>query len=213
MENQLQVDGDENYVGSSGDRDYHNNQSTTQMEVIAGTVSNVHVSVTINRNSENANAVSEATLLSHVAMASGIGNVENPRDHISIVIAPFYDASLDVFVPDGIQVPTWTLYAALAGVALFLILLVIILALRKRSRRKKAEKAAAEAEALNQQMLAEAAAAAAAAGGTIGEDGADIMAMNMEKSMELRKTVRQFAHTNPEIAALIIKNWLRGEED
>lgn len=210
VENQLQLEGDENYAGSSGDREYHNNQSTTQMEVIAGTVSNIHVSVTINRNSENANAVSEATLLSHVAMASGIGNVANPRDHISIVIAPFYDASLDVFVPDGIQVPTWTLYAALAGVALFLILLIIIFALRKRSRKKKAAKAAAEAEALNQQILSD---VAAAANGMLNEDGADIMAMNMEKSMELRKTVRQFAQTNPEIAALIIKNWLRGDED
>ena len=210
VENQLQVDGDEGYISSSGDRDYHTNQSTTQMEVIAGTVSNIHVSITINRNSENANALSEATLLNHVAMASGIGSVDNPKDHISIVIAPFYDASLDVFVPDGIQVPTWTLYAALAGVALFLILLVIILALRKRSRKKKAEKAAAEAEALNQQIIAD---AAAAASGMLNEDGADIMAMNVEKSMELRKTVRQFAQTNPEIAALIIKNWLRGDEE
>lgn len=212
VENQLQLEGDENYAGSSGDREYHTNQSTTQMEVIAGTVSNIHVSITINRNSENANAISEATLLSHVAMASGIGNVANPRDHISIVIAPFYDASLDVFVPEGIQVPTWTLYAALGGVALFLILLIIIFALRSRSRKKKAAKAAAEAEALNQQIIADAT-AAAGAGRMLGEDGADIMALNMEKSMELRKAVRQFAQTNPEIAALIIKNWLRGDED
>ena len=211
VENQLDVEGDENYIGSSGDREYDNNQSTTQMEVIAGTVSNIHVSVTINRNSENANAVSEATLLSHIAMASGIGTVANPRDHISIVIAPFYDASLDVFVPEGIQVPPWVLYAAIGGVVLFLILLILILTLRKRSRKKKEAQAAAEAEALNQQMLAEA--AAAAAGAMVSEDGADIMAMNMEKSMELRKTVRQFAQTNPEIAALIIKNWLKGDEE
>ena len=43
--------------------------------------------------------------------------------------------------------------------------------------------------------------------------GADIMEMNAEKSMELRKVVRQFAQNNPEIAAQMIKGWLRGEED
>ena len=48
---------------------------------------------------------------------------------------------------------------------------------------------------------------------SLADAGADIMAINMEKSMELRKTVRQFAQNNPEIAALIIKNWLRGEEE
>lgn len=210
VENELELNGDENYVGSSGDRDYDTNKQTTQTEVIAGTISDIHISVTINRNSDNANAVSEATLLSHVAMASGIGSKVDPKEHISIVIAPFYDPSLDVFVPDGIQLPSWTLYALAAGLALFLILLILILFLRKRSKKKKAEQAAAEAAAANEQLMAEMAAATVAAGNG---DGADIMALNMEKSMELRKTVRQFAQTNPEIAALIIKNWLKGDED
>ena len=43
--------------------------------------------------------------------------------------------------------------------------------------------------------------------------GADIMEVNTEKSMELRKTVRQFAQNNPEIAAQMVKAWLRGGED
>ena len=33
--------------------------------------------------------------------------------------------------------------------------------------------------------------------------------MQTEKSMELRKDVRQFAQDNPEIAAQMVKNWLR----
>ena len=37
--------------------------------------------------------------------------------------------------------------------------------------------------------------------------------MNTEKSMELRKSVRQFAQNNPEIAAQIIKTWLKGDDD
>ena len=39
------------------------------------------------------------------------------------------------------------------------------------------------------------------------------MEINTEKSMELRKTVRQFAQNNPEIAAQMVKAWLRGEDD
>ena len=68
----------------------------------------------------------------------------------------------------------------------------------------------AVAEAAEALAAAEAAAAAAAAAPT---GGADIMEINTEKSMELRKTVRQFAQNNPEIAAQMVKAWLRGEDD
>ena len=56
---------------------------------------------------------------------------------------------------------------------------------------------------------AEAAAIIAAAPPT---GGADIMEVNTEKSMELRKTVRQFAQNNPEIAAQMVKAWLKGDD-
>ena len=61
-----------------------------------------------------------------------------------------------------------------------------------------------------QAVAATAIAAAAAAAAPTG--GADIMEVNTEKSMELRKTVRQFAQNNPEIAAQMVKAWLKGEE-
>ena len=35
------------------------------------------------------------------------------------------------------------------------------------------------------------------------------MEMQTEKSMELRKDVRKFAEENPEIAAQMVKNWLK----
>ena len=38
------------------------------------------------------------------------------------------------------------------------------------------------------------------------------MEVNTEKSMELRKSVRQFAQNNPEIAAQMVKAWLKGDE-
>ena len=43
--------------------------------------------------------------------------------------------------------------------------------------------------------------------------GADIMDVHTERSMELRKSVREMAESNPEIAAQMIKALLRGDED
>ena len=43
--------------------------------------------------------------------------------------------------------------------------------------------------------------------------GADIMDINTEKSMELRKAVRQFVQNNPEVAAVMLKSWIRGGDD
>ncbi len=44
-------------------------------------------------------------------------------------------------------------------------------------------------------------------------EGADIMDVHMERSMELRRGVREFAEQNPEIAAQMVKTWLKGEEE
>lgn len=43
--------------------------------------------------------------------------------------------------------------------------------------------------------------------------GADIMDVHTEKSMELRRSVRELAENNPEIAAQAIKALLRGDEE
>ena len=94
------------------------------------------------------------------------------------------------------------------GLGLFLILLIIFLLLRRRARKRR--KAALEAQEAEQ---AEALAAAAAAVQVAAPEGADIMTMQTEKSMELRKEVRKFAEENPEIAAQMVKSWLKeGDE-
>ena len=111
-------------------------------------------------------------------------------------------------LPAPETLPAWVLIAALAGLGLFLILLIIFLLLRRRARKRR--KAALEAQEAEQ---AEALAAAAAAVQVAAPEGADIMTMQTEKSMELRKEVRKFAEENPEIAAQMVKSWLKeGDE-
>ena len=80
--------------------------------------------------------------------------------------------------------------------------------------------AAAEATLAGAEPMEAAQAAAAVSGAGLGPEegvpptaGADIMDVHTEYSMELRKRVRDFAEENPQIAAQMIKNWIRGVEE
>ena len=207
------LNGDETAAGASGDRTHMIDSTKEQVEVLAFSVSDVQVAVTINQNCTNANALSTEALSSHVATAAGIGN-ETPGSHVSVVIAPFDSTTPGPVGPLGpfADMPGWVLYAAIGGLILFIILLIIILLLRSRAKKRRL----AQQQALEEEMqAAEAAAMAAAAAAAVvpPAGGADIMEVNTEKSMELRKNVRQFAQNNPEIAAQMVKAWLRGETD
>ena len=130
------------------------------------------------------------------------------------MIAPFYEENIPAPIIGGIlaNVPDWAVYAAIGGLALFLVLLIIVILLARRSKKKRlAKQKAAEDEMMAAEAAAQAIAAAQAAIPPSG--GADIMEVNTERSMELRKTVRQFAQNNPEIAAQMVRAWLKGEDD
>ncbi len=129
-----------------------------------------------------------------MARAAGIGT-ELQNEKISILIQPFYqEGTAPIPVPDG--VPAWMLYAALAGLGVFVILLMVVLLIRRRSKRRK------KLDGVQTVQRAEEIPAPA-------PEGADIMDMKTEKSLELRRDVRKFAEENPEIAAQMVKNWLR----
>ena len=188
----------------AGQDDYLVDTENRQVEHLAGTVVDVMVAVTINQSA--AGQVSVNDLYPHVARASGIGR-DLQDEKISILVAPFYQEGVAP-LPAPETLPAWVLIAALAGLGLFLILLIIFLLLRRRARKRR--KAALEAQEAEQ---AEALAAAAAAVQVAAPEGADIMTMQTEKSMELRKEVRKFAEENPEIAAQMVKSWLKeGDE-
>lgn len=206
------------YSSGDGERKYLEDKEVTQREVFAGTITDLNVAVTINQKAENAGSMTVEQLTRHVAVAAGIGtNAEDWGSHVSVAIAPFADDA-PIAGPDGFfvrllaGVPDWMILAAIGGLILFIILLIIILLLRRRAKKKRlAKQAALEAEmrAAEEAAAAEAAAAVIAAAPT---GGADIMEVNTEKSMELRKAVRQFAQNNPEIAAQMVKAWLKGED-
>lgn len=203
VDNNLQVDGTETLIRSSGQDDALVNTDKTQTERVGGVVTDLSVSVSINRTV--AGAVDDAQLRSQVARAAGI-TVDQQGDKISIMVAPFYNPEAPV-IPD--PAPTgllsdWMIYAAAAGAAFLLVLLILISVLRRKSKKKKSKQLNALLENVVYSPNDTPQAVAA---------GADIMNIRTEKSMELRKDIRQFAEENPEIAAQMIRSWLKGGEE
>ncbi len=211
-----QPDGTEQELHSSGEYTYNNNQTQTQRESPAGVVTDIMVSVSVNSNAVTIPNVNN--LVAHVARVSGI-TPEQQNDKISILSVPFYEeppqGSAATQTIGGLTLPRWAIFALIAGIALFLLLLLIIILVAGRRRKKR--KVAEEAAEAQREQLAQMLAAQEGATGIVipenGGQGADIMDIHTERSMELRKEVRQFAENNPEIAAQMIKSWMKGGED
>lgn len=202
------LDANANEIGASGQIEYDNDQTTLQRENYGGVITDVMVSVAINSTAIQDSSLTNVEGLVHpVAKAAGI-STEVEADKIAIVLRPFYvePEVAPVIEPEPL-LPGWAIIALIVGIVLFLTLLILILVLRSRAKKRKAAQLAAEAEAA-------AALIPAVAEGPEGEEGepqgAQIMDINTERSMALRQDVRKFVEENPEIAAQMVKSWLRG---
>ena len=204
VENQAKANGDETYLKNQGQTNYNVDTDKEQVERIAGVVSDLMVSVSI--NSAVSGSVNTTELVSHVGHAAGIAPNEQ-ADKISILLAPFYNPNGEpASTGNGLNLPQWALFAAAGGVALLILLLILLAVLR--GKRKKAKLAALAAQAQSMQIPAPQAVEAVPS-----MDGADIMTIKTEKSIQLRQEIRKFAEDNPEMAAHMLKNWLRGGEE
>ncbi len=207
MESQNVVNGNEQYLKNSGTEDMNVNTSTEQSEQNFGVVTDVMIAVTINQ--DTAGNVGTAQLISHIARAAGIPT-DQQADKVNVLVAPFYNPDADTTtttpILSGLQIPKWALYVG-AGVFGLLLLLIVLLVIRAK-RRKKAEALLLAQQA--EELAAQEAAAAAAAEQT--EEQIDnVLEIKNEKSMELKQEIRKFTEENPEIAAQMIRTWLKGE--
>lgn len=229
MTNPGNLTGNESELGTSGTVKHENDKQTTQKETVGGVITDVSVAVSINSNAMQGNR-SVLDLVGHVARSVGI-SPEIQNDKVSVLAWPFYEDGTEPGGSDGQNagqiipgVPNWILYAIVAGVLLFFVLLILILVLRSGAKkRKKARQEMEEQqrriEELEQQQLAAIGMAEAVEGGAETEgggkkpQGAQIMDLHSERAMELRQGVREFAEQNPEIAAQMVKLWLKGGDD
>lgn len=191
---------------TSGQIEYSTPETNTQTEKVAAVLTDVQIGVTINADAENGDYLTAEQLLRHVAVVARIP-IEMENEKVSVLIAPFSVTAVEV-EEEGIQ--SWVWFAIISGLALFLIIAIIIVILLRKKKREAEEAAALEAEEEARRLEAEQAAAELAA--MAPADGADIMDVNTEKSMELRKELRTFVGNNPEIAATLLKNLMKGGE-
>ncbi len=137
---------------------------------------------------------------------------------------------------EAMGIPSWVLFAAIGGLLLFVIILVTVILLVRRGKKKKVEK---EQKAIEELM---ATAMPGQTTVVIGEDGvpisvtldeegnpveppmeldadgnpvsgADVMDLHTERSMELRQNIRDYVDENMEVAALLIKSWMKEDGD
>ena len=211
----LTVRDDDTGLYVSKQTDWDNTHSTINIDN-NGAVKMTDCSVAVSINARAAGDVNLKDIQELTARASGISGEIDPvtgeeflDGKIKVVSMNFFDPNQGLapgVEPIGPTVPAWVLIAAGAGLLLFLILLVVILLLRRKKQKKQEE------EEARQREEAEALLRVAGLGldGEIPETGADVMDLELERSMELRKDIRQFASDNPEIAAQMIKVWLKG---
>ena len=216
---------DQDGVVTSWERENKIDTFLEQTEILAPRISSVGISVTILEDANTLANIPIADLKTHIATVANIGG-ENPEDRVSVIIAPARSEPVEVPEPvaGGFLSPDMMPYLIIIAVALLLIIivLVVILSIRKRKKEQEEEDQRIIEEQLSEMgadgLLSELGIIPPEAMGENGEmppptSGADIMDINTEKSMELRKSLRQFVQNNPEVAALMLKNWLKGGDD
>ena len=136
---------------------------------------------------------------------------------------------------NAMGIPTWVLFAAIGGLLLFVIILVTVILLVRRGKKKKQEEEQRAVEELLSTAMPGQTVVMGADGQpvtvTIGPDGqpvetpvqldedgnpvtgADVMDLHTERSMELRQNIRDYVDENMEVAALLLKSWLKEDVD
>lgn len=214
VENAAKPNGTELEIDGSGQRDYDNSKSEKQIVNNAAVLRDCTISVSLNSNvAGRLDEIDVKTLRNHVARAAGITNGAGDRnaqdylsDKISIVSMKFAgDNPISILPQDGNR--NMIILIACAGVLLFLILLLIILLIvrRRRKKRKLRMELENEMDRINDSIIPPEAEKII--------ENADVMTLQSEKNMELRKEIRKFANDNPEIAAQIVRNMLKGGDD
>ena len=223
-------------LDEEANRIYDNPTTDTEMIIHCGTLTDVTVAVGINtlRADGQPIDVDKEEVRGVAAKGAGIIPVateemtaqEYLESRISVLATPFQrDEEPDEppVNPPGtiLGIPYWVFIAAGAGLLLFALVLTVILLLRRKKRKKLEEEQKAVEELLAASMPGEV---------EIGPDGepvvqpvldedgnpvsgANVMDLHTERSMELRQNIRDYVDENMEVAALLIKSWLKEDGD
>ena len=223
-------------LDQEANRVYDNTTTDTEMIIRCGTLTDVTVSVAINTRGANGETIPVDVEEMRGVVASGAGIIPvateemTAQEYLSarvfVLATPFPETEEPVDPtpnPPGtiLGIPYWVFIAAGAGLLLFVLVLTVILLLRRKKRKKLEEEQKAGEELLAASMPGEV---------EIGPDGqpivqpvldedgnpvagANVMDLHTERSMELRQNIRDYVDENMEVAALLIKSWLKEDGD
>lgn len=162
------------------------------------------MTVSVAINGTNFGSLNENQVRALVGNAAGI-DVSMQTDKITVACAPFYNSTETPTEPEDPNTQkkgiSPLLIGVIAGVSLLLLLIILFVVLFVRRKNKK--KAGEE----------EAAATIITADGAVVPKpvvNEEILAMQNDKSVELRNNVRDFTEQNSEITAQMLRNWLNG---
>lgn len=193
------IEGDNIYFRDSNSINYLVSQLKEQIEHNPGKIEELTVAAVINKASMRDEELQEVKEL--IAFASGV-KTENVALHNMI----FYDPDAPALPVDssnvqetGIQLRDILIYGGIALAVIAILIFIISMILRKR-RKKKAEQASANAEAAITEDFTWA-------------DIQDEIKVQETQEQVIKKQLKEFTASNPEIAAQLIRTWLKGEDE
>lgn len=189
-----------NAYSESAVRDYLVNELKEEGRIDPGELEDLTVSVAINGNGYG--SLRENQIRALVGNAAGIA-ADAQDEKIAIVSAPFdgvggQDDSEEAASRGILEIiPLWAIIAG-AALLLLLIIIVIILVVRRRRQEEEEIEELVEEEEEVEEVPA------------VIDMNEELMQLQNDRSMELKKNVREFAEQNAEISAQLLKNWLNG---
>lgn len=181
-------------TGSSSEsytKEYLVNQIRQQGTVNPGVLENLTISVAI--NGEDFKSLDEEELRALVGNAAGIASSEYD-EKITLVSAPFYEDGEDAGALPESERDVLLYILMMGGVALLIIIIVTFVLVKKKKR--------------NRRITVPQARNLVTAAPPKREYNEEVINLQNEHGMELKKSIRDFSEQNPEISAQLLKNWL-----
>ena len=207
----VEIDGTETYILTQGNANYLVDQVKEQEQVDAGDLKDLSIAVLIDGNDLGNVTIEDITTL--VAKAAGI-SPEQQDVKIKVLSTPFYtDEPVEDNVNDQADGFDIKKFLPIVGIILAILLLLIIVLFILLKKRKKKKLAASTSSVDPTGSSGRNIVLPERQGLDIDSDlVSDLIDIRNEKALELKDKIRNITEENPEIAAQIIKSWIRGGE-
>lgn len=182
-------------------REYLVNQIKEQGQISPGALDDLTVSVAINRN--GLGQLTEEQVKELVGNASGIAAADR-ADKIAIASVPFYEEEeIEETSEKPKELKNSMIFIVIAALIALIILMSVVAILMWRRRHKKLTEDELEEAVIEERFVDS---------DKEEQKNREILEMQNDRGLELKRNIRDFAEKNPEISAQLLKSWLNGGE-